>query len=477
MSRRTSRPPRIHRRPRWMRLGDALAEAVVYAMLLIAMVSFGGVSPAAKAWLMWGGGLLGAWAAVGLAVGRWSRDGSWSERLAAAAVCWPVLWIGLQNIRLPAATVLSGSAYRAEIWGAVEAASADLPARLPLAIVPFAANETLRLAIAFAGFFLAVLLLARHRGPALRLTIALTAAALFQGLWGALQFILSDAVRASGALVNPNHYAALLLLCLPAAAALIAVWNRRRPDHDEFWTGRHPAMLLGILVLLALVGWVLSLSRASILLGGSVLLAWGVLEALIHWTRNRGGHRPARLGPRAVVGIVVAGGLIVLLISAAALSQFSLRFSSTDVGTDDRYGYWAATMDGWRQAPLIGLGPGGIEAALNRYSRRPLDLVPVHSHNDYLEILAEWGVVGAGVWALLVVGALVAAARDWRKDLAGLSPSRWIIRRAAAAALLATAAHELLDFPLRVPLVMLCFLIAVSLAIGRGPLYVLARRR
>lgn len=424
-----------------------------------------------------GGCVLGGWAAVGLALGRWGRHGSWSERLAAAAVCWPVVWAGCHSVRLPSGWVLGGSPSREEVWRPLESSGGAIPDRLPLALAPFAAWESFLLSVAVVGFFLSVLLLARHRGPALRLTVGLAAVALLQGLWGALEFVLSDAARASGALVNPNHYAALLLLCLPSAVALVVVWNRRRADHDELWSGRHPAVMLTILILIALVGWVLSLSRASILLGGSLLCAWGVVEGLLHWVRRRAGHGLSHFGPRAVVGMLFGGGLVVLLLSAAAMSQFSLRFQSTDVETDDRYGYWGATLDGWRQSPLVGLGPGGIEAELNRFSRRPLDLVPVHSHNDYLEVLAEWGVVGAGVWVALVLGALAAVGRDWRRDLAGISSSRWIIRRAAAAAIVATAAHEFLDFPLRVPLVLFCFLIAVCLAIGRGGVFVLSRRR
>ena len=102
----------------------------------------------------------------------------------------------------------------------------------------------------------------------------------------------------------------------------------------------------------------------------------------------------------------------------------------------------------WRDHPVLGVGLGDFETAYPRYQSFPSDLWVDHAHNDYVEAVAETGLVGA----LLILSALGLflrlAFRDWGHPFR--SRASWI-RLGAAIGCCGMLVHSLWDFNLHIP--------------------------
>ena len=98
--------------------------------------------------------------------------------------------------------------------------------------------------------------------------------------------------------------------------------------------------------------------------------------------------------------------------------------------------------------PVLGVGSGDFETAYPRYQSFPTDYWIDHAHNDYVEALAETGLVGA----LLILAALALFFRLAFQDRDDSFPSQdnWI-RLGAAVGCCGVLVHSLWDFNLHIP--------------------------
>jgi O-antigen ligase len=101
-----------------------------------------------------------------------------------------------------------------------------------------------------------------------------------------------------------------------------------------------------------------------------------------------------------------------------------------------------------RAHPWLGTGLGSFEVAFPRYQSSPTDLVWDHAHNDYVEALAETGLIGG----LLVISALVLFFRLAFRRLGERLRHRaeWI-QIGAAIGCCGLLVHSFVDFNLHIP--------------------------
>lgn len=129
----------------------------------------------------------------------------------------------------------------------------------------------------------------------------------------------------------------------------------------------------------------------------------------------------------------------------------------------DRGAAYATALSAIGERPWFGWGPGGWTAAAASHSSDPFIrtfyLLVQFTHQDYLQTVVEWGLVGAAGWALLVPGALVHGVARL-----GPRPSHDFIGAGAVVALGAVLTQSLIDFPLQIPAVQLNAVALAALA-------------
>ncbi len=245
-----------------------------------------------------------------------------------------------------------------------------------------------------------------------------------------------------GPYVNRNHFAGLIELLVPPGLAILVLRAVRRDQLP----------LVALFTLLPIGALFLAASRGGI---ASFLLQLGLLAILI-WSSRR---ERKSLAAAALV-LLLAVGLIAWLGVGRALDRFA-KFQSLEVTEARRV---VMIRDSWRiflDHHWIGTGLGTLSVVYPRYESFYDGKIVNHAHNDYVEVLAEAGVVG-GVCSLAFIVLL------FRSGLARLSASRisveLAIRTGALVACTGLLAHSLVDFNLHIPSNALLFLLQAALA-------------
>lgn len=271
--------------------------------------------------------------------------------------------------------------------------------------------------------------------------------------------------RASGFLISPNHLAGYLEV-IGVMALSCACWSQ--------WRGWVRG-LAGYAAAACFVGVAITGSRGGYLSTAFCLVVFGAISIAIVASADR--RRAMLLGLAGAVFLVLAGfGAYHLMSGNPLLKERMDRLGAQFTGgrLDIRIYNWQATLDQFRIAPVLGTG-AGTHLYYGRYFRRePLQSDPVHAHSDYLELLAEYGVVGAGVVAIFLGAHLFMGLRRLRKILhEDLLPRGILLDDDLAllvgslSALAAYAAHSVVDFNLHIPGNALVFAFIFALLAGR----------
>jgi len=253
---------------------------------------------------------------------------------------------------------------------------------------------------------------------------------------------LPPGVSPFGPFVNPNHFAGFVELTAPLGLAMLFFPSRRREEV--------PLLLLFTIPPIGAV--FLSASRAGIIV---VVLQFALLAFFFQVHRMRG----KQLVRATAIGLL-AGGMILWLGVTKALERFEL-LAHQGVNRELRV---AMDKDTWRifqDHPLMGTGFGTLIAVYPRYESFYNGTTVDHAHNDFLELLADTGLVG-GVCGALFIGLL------FRRGLANFQVAAGGSARALVAGPLVGCAgmllHSFVDFNLHIPSNALIFLLLASLA-------------
>ena len=219
---------------------------------------------------------------------------------------------------------------------------------------------------------------------------------------------------ATGTYANHNHFAGLLEMSMPfALMAAVAATGKLRPEYHPKTRVALWACVLWGLGALIFVGIVCSFSRMGFVAG---LVSLFVMAGVGLADRVRGGKRLLAL--LLVAGVLLAGflfltpdGFIALYARTATLEGFV---------AEGRLLLWRETLPLIRSYPLLGCGLGTYESAFLRYKKSWPHVTDNYAHNDYLQGLAEFGVVGFLICAMLIASITVKA---FRVAVRGGSPS------------------------------------------------------
>ncbi len=242
--------------------------------------------------------------------------------------------------------------------------------------------------------------------------------------------------RGSGFFISPNSFALMLALIIPLIVSFATM-------------SRLPALtrlILGYSIVPLIAGLGLTLSRSGWIATAAASL---VLGAVLIRMRGR----------RATVAVI----LVVMLASGGALLSRSdtikVRLARTfnyGVSKNDRYEYWNTAWDMWLSRPWTGVGPGHFDVRYRQFRSIGVQARPEHAHNDYLDLLADWGAIG-GIIALAAAALLLSGVQQtWRalrentREGSGRS-DRVALTLGLGCAAVAWAFHSIFDFPVHVP--------------------------
>jgi O-antigen ligase len=243
-----------------------------------------------------------------------------------------------------------------------------------------------------------------------------------------------DAGLVFGPYVNRNHYAGCMELVLPLALA--GAFSARRAQGQR--------VLFGFMAATMAASVFLSQSRA-----GSVCIT---LEAVLFGLILAAGRRRAVLGTLAAF-LLLAAGLGLWLSGGHALERFG------DV-QDVRLRIASDSLHMVNQHPWLGWGAGTYEFVYPAFRSYTSRFVIDHAHNDYLEALAETGIIGLSMVVIFVVllyrGAVLSL---FKRTSSRTGP--WMAALIGCTGLLM---HSFVDFNMHIPANAALFLVLAAIA-------------
>jgi protein involved in polysaccharide export with SLBB domain/O-antigen ligase len=312
--------------------------------------------------------------------------------------------------------------------------------------------------------------------------------AIIQGLtWTGKFFWLRQSIDLTapyGPFPSHNNYAGYIELFIPMAVA-IALKRGIRPPARLF--SAFAAVIMSLSV-------IFSLSRGGMISLGGALLFIGVaaLQSARHRRRvweaeheeddsdfDDYDEEPAPIWRRApypqiAMAVIIFFGILVGVVwlgpdkIASRLSQGTLRGS--DVQGQNFYGsrgwIWQDTWIMIKANPVIGVGIGAYATAFPVYTLNDGSLIVPWAHNDYLQILADGGVIAG----LLAIWFVVAAFRSVIQGLYSRDAWYAIFSLGTGGAVFSLLVHSLFDFNLQIPSTALLFLVLVGITGGLAEL-------
>lgn len=252
------------------------------------------------------------------------------------------------------------------------------------------------------------------------------------------------AYRASGFYICPNHLAGLLEL-LGLLALGMCCWGRGRP-----WV----RIVAGYAVLMCLGGLALTGSRGGYLSTTFALLAFGVLSLwVVRKLRRDYFWGMFMLILLAAAGII--GGTIQIMSRSDVLRE---RLGQVYDPTNMRLHMWRAAVQQFHLSPAIGTGSGTYLYYGRKFRDQSVQADPQHVHDDYLELLAEYGVTGGVLMTAFLGIHLFSACRGLRRVVEEKLKPAWrtssnelALLVGGLAGIAALLAHSVTDFNLHIP--------------------------
>lgn len=458
-------PPGCQRAGSGSRPLELLALIHVVSLLVFTSWDFGGETDFARK-------VISSWGSLAAAILGYACLRRWRHHEglpSAVRWLWPLVLFNLLVI----ASARNPSFTRSVVGGVTALINSGARSGLPSSAQPVGSLRALWQfdAIFLTCFNLAVVVTRRRalRGLLLVLTVnalALAVMGTFQKLGQSAGLYFgwqpSPNVRFFASFIYPNHWGAFILMC---TAAALGLWLHF--SHPEDRARRHSPAAFGLVATLFLAASVpLSGSRSCSLLVLALLTG-----ALLHWilALRQSGHlaRRAKVAAAVLALTVFFGGLGGIFLLARPVIEVRIETTQAQIADIRMRGDLGSRrqlyVDTWRMAcqkPWFGWGLGSYGTVFQCFNQQlSVDgWVPFYAqaHSDWLQMLAEVGVIGTLLIALLGGVPLLAVCCAGRL---GQLPACLL----AGCALL--IAYALVEFPFANPAVMiafwLCFFTAV----------------
>ena len=275
---------------------------------------------------------------------------------------------------------------------------------------------------------------------------------------------ITVSVSPFGPYVNHNHFSGYMEMLIAVPIALIMT---RAVSREMRLMCGFAAVVMGIAI-------VMSLSRGGMIsLAAEMIFIVFVILMLARKRRQIAGESGGRkrfhlvasqaLAAFFIAAIIIAG---VYWIGSDAVITRVTKGQAVSAGAEketfhsSRGWVWRDTLSMISANPLLGVGLGAYGTAFPIYSKSDGSLRVPQAHNDYLQVLADCGVVGGAIalWFLVVLFRTFAASIKSRDPLLSA------LALASGAGTFAILVHSVFDFNLQLPSNALLFLLLTAVA-------------
>lgn len=322
-------------------------------------------------------------------------------------------------------------------------------------------NSLMSLSVPLAAVLLFVLLTPRRRGQAFAVFIALGALTTLVGVaqevtgtQSALFFYdITNRGSAVGLFANRNHQAFFLASLLPLI--IFGLSARDADDSARFPWALKLASLLLIILMLPIVG-----SRGGLLIGLIAVLASVPIYLALHPLRGNVAGQDATDQRRKVIGVVGAMLLTPLLLLAPIVfgrASALNRLFDDRAGDETRIEMLPYILDMTFEHLPFGTGFGSFEKVFYAFEPDSFLAEPYmnQAHNDWVQLLSEAGIFGAAVLLAFMITGARAFSNAWQQR--GRQPQSFAFRLSALVSLVLIGIASIVDYPLRVPSLMVFF--------------------
>lgn len=369
-----------------------------------------------------------------------------------------VLLVAFQLIPMPAALLA--------VLSPETLAVADGVAQLRLTLDYPQTQMYAALSFAYWSFFVVAILTVRDARRLDQLTQMVVYAGLLQAIIGAVLFSIGAKYRffffdvahsrVFGTFGYHNHMAGYMEICLSVGIGLMLARLGTEPALRGDWRTRltgvidfvlSPKMRLRLMLVIMVIALVLTRSRMGNTGFFAAMLIVGALAILL--SRKTA---PATIGLIAsliIIDVVVVGTWVGLekVVNRVQETSISNETAGREETVEQRVAAAQHAMDLVADFPAFGTGGGSFYHSYMRY-RVENGMYFDHAHNDYVELAADYGLVGLGLLGAFV---LVTGGR-----------AIWVLKRrrsslprgvafGALMAMVALAIHSWVDFNLQLP--------------------------
>jgi len=246
--------------------------------------------------------------------------------------------------------------------------------------------------------------------------------------------------RGSGTYINPNHLGGFLEMLVPLGLAYALAG---RLNHVT-------KIFVGYASLVILAGIAVTVSRGSWI---STILALLLFFIVLSMQRT---HRLAAF----LAFFLIIGGAAFLVPKSEFFHKRTRQLVSTSGQVDDdmRFVIWDSAIRVWQDNPWWGVGPAHYDRRFRNFRPEFLQLRPERTHNDFLNTLADWGIVGAALVASAFVLLGFGIKRTWsavrvtQRDIGERKRSnKFAFVLGASIGLVSIFLHSFVDFNMHIP--------------------------
>ena len=277
------------------------------------------------------------------------------------------------------------------------------------------------------------------------------------GFWGKKTSYLNVA---TGTFVNRNHLAGYLEMSLALGVGFLLAsstrysgnWQQKLRQFIEVLLS--PKVIMRLTLAIMVIGLVMSRSRMGNTAFFASLMITGGLALLL--MRNKSRSTTILLSSLLIIDIAIVGMFF-------GVEKVADRLQATTVEKESRDEVSRDTFNMWLDNPILGTGAGSYKYAYPSYKSEDVTSTALYdyAHNDYLEFLAEFGIVAYLALAMAVLVSLYWAIQAMRLRRNSLQQG---LGFAACMGIIAILIHSSVDFNLQIPAnaFMFVFLMAIA---------------